>query len=77
MLADTWMCIIAHDSTKVMLYYLTEMVDAGSEGGKRVVKETSLLVRKNLSALRAMRPLFATAEHCVCLFKRHYLHDSE
>lgn len=67
MLADTWMCIIAHDSTKVMLYYLTEMVDARTEAGKRLILETSPLIRKNLSALNAVGPLFATAEPCVCL----------
>lgn len=66
MLADTWMCIIAHDSIKVMLYYLTETVDVRSERGKRLVRETTPLVRKNLSALRAMGSMFATAEPCVC-----------
>lgn len=65
-LADTWMCIIAHDSTKVILYYSTEVVNDGTEDGKRVAKETALLVRKNLTALRAMNSMFATAEHCVC-----------
>ena len=66
MLADTWMCIIAHDSTKVMLYYLTETVDVRSEHGKKLIRETTLLVRKNLSALKAMGSMFATAEPCVC-----------
>lgn len=66
MLSDTWMCIIAHDSTKVMLYYLTELVDVGIEDGQMLFKETVALVRKNLSALKAMVPMFATAENCVC-----------
>lgn len=65
MLADTWMCIIAHDSAKLMLYYLKEMVDIGTESGSILVKETSMLVKKNLNALRVMEPMFATAEHCV------------
>lgn len=67
MLADTWMCIIAHDCTKVMLHYLTELTDLETESGKLLMKETFPLFRRNIHALKLMIPMIAAAEHCVCL----------
>lgn len=63
-LADTWLCIIAHDSTKVMLYYL-KLNKHSSCLGQREVDETIALAQKNLEGLLQMRPMVATAEHCV------------
>jgi hypothetical protein len=65
-LADTWLCIIAHDSTKVMLYYLKHITDSSVALSPSEADETRLLVKKNLGALMQMRSLVATAEHCVC-----------
>lgn len=66
-LADTWLCIIAHDSIKVMLYYLRHMTDSSVSLSANESDETVMLVKSNLEALMQMRPLVATAEHCVRL----------
>ncbi|KAJ5206639.1 hypothetical protein N7491_002746, partial [Penicillium cf. griseofulvum] len=63
-LADTWLCIIAHDSTKVMLYYLSHATDSSPSLSASDSNETTILVNKNLETLKQMRSLVATAEHC-------------
>ncbi|KAJ5823869.1 hypothetical protein N7447_006209 [Penicillium robsamsonii] len=63
-LADTWLCIIAHDSTKVMLYYLKHVTDSSASLSVSHSNETKILVNKNLETLMQMRSLVATAEHC-------------
>ncbi|KAJ5365265.1 hypothetical protein N7517_008151 [Penicillium concentricum] len=63
-LADTWLCIIAHDSTKVMLYYLKHIGDSSASLSASDSNETKILVNKNLETLMQMRSLVATAEHC-------------
>lgn len=65
MLADTWMCTIAYDSTRVMLYYLTQLLDSRKEQTKVLLRDTMPLLQSNVKALRLMIPMFATAEHCV------------
>ncbi|CAG8374419.1 unnamed protein product [Penicillium salamii] len=63
-LADTWLCIIAHDSTKVMLYYLNHITDSPVALSPSEAEETKVLVNRNLQAIMQMRSLVATAEHC-------------
>ena len=72
-LADTWLCIIAHDSTKVMLYYLKHITDFSVALSASEADQTTLLVKKNLEALMQMRSLVATAEHCVCFRTQPFL----
>ncbi|KAJ5988597.1 hypothetical protein N7481_003807, partial [Penicillium waksmanii] len=62
-LADTWLCIIAHDSTKVMLYYL-KLNERSRTLDQREVDNTIALAQRNLEGLLQMRPMVATAEHC-------------
>ncbi|KIM98673.1 hypothetical protein OIDMADRAFT_127853, partial [Oidiodendron maius Zn] len=66
MLADTWMCTIAYDSTRVMLYYLTQMLDPSEDLARLLMKDTLPLLQANVKALRLMIPMFVTAEQCVC-----------
>jgi hypothetical protein len=68
MLADTWMCTIAYDSTRVMLYYLTQILDSRHEQTKLLLRDTIPLLHSNVKALRLMIPMFATAEQCVRKF---------
>jgi hypothetical protein len=65
MLADTWMCTIAYDSTRVMLYYLTQMLGPREEQTGTLLRDTIPLLQANVKALRLMIPMFVTAEHCV------------
>lgn len=63
-LADTWLCIIAHDSTKVMLYFLKLNRQSTNALSQNEVNATVALVQRNLEALLQMRSMVATAEHC-------------
>lgn len=63
-LADTWLCIIAHDSTKVMLYFLKLNRQSTNGLSQNEVDATVALVQRNLEALLQMRSMVATAEHC-------------
>ncbi|OQD90498.1 hypothetical protein PENANT_c001G02457 [Penicillium antarcticum] len=63
-LSDTWLCIIAHDSTKVMLYFLKQESQSPNALSVFEVEETAALIKKNMEALMQMRSLVATAEHC-------------
>ncbi|KAJ5609294.1 hypothetical protein N7528_009861 [Penicillium herquei] len=68
-LADTWLCIIAHDSTKVILYYLKLQEAASSSNMSQREREESIaLVQGNLQVLLRMRSMVKTAEHCVSVF---------
>ena len=61
-LADTWLAVVAHDTNRVMLYYLTKVVDPNAESNRKVVSETLPLVRSNLDVLKAMMPLFSMSK---------------
>lgn len=65
MLADTWMCTIAYDSTRVMLYYLTQILDSRGEQTRLLLRDTMPQLQSNVRALRQMIPMFATADQCV------------
>lgn len=58
-LADTWLAVVAHDTNRVMLYYITKVV---SESHRSTVLETIPLIRSNLDVLKAMMPLFSMAK---------------
>ncbi|KAJ5708823.1 hypothetical protein N7493_010157 [Penicillium malachiteum] len=65
-LADTWLCIIAHDGTKVILYYLKLQEAASSSSmSQRERGELIALVQSNLQVLLQMRSMVKTAEHCL------------
>lgn len=66
-LADSWICIIAHDSTKVMLHYLTLTNLSSSDINQREIHDTIALVQSNFGVLLKMRSMVATAEHCVSI----------
>jgi hypothetical protein len=65
-LSDTWLCIIAHDSIKVMLYFLNQNTGSLNALSAFEAEETRTLINNNMEALMKMRSLVATAEHCVC-----------
>lgn len=74
LLADTWLCIITHDSTKVMLYYLRLNKQSSASMSPSEVNSTIALVQGNLRALLQMRLMVATAEHCVSIYLQLLLH---
>jgi hypothetical protein len=61
MLADAWLGVIAHDTNRVMLYYLTQVLAMSADDNRRIVDDTVPLVRSNLEVLKSMAPLFSMA----------------
>ena len=61
-LADSWLAIIAHDSNRVMLYYLTKVIHPDADGSRTVVNEALTLIRSNLDVLKDMLPIFSMSK---------------
>lgn len=61
-LADSWVPTIAYDCCRVMLYYLTQLIDPLAEQSKKLLSETVPMVRSNIKALRMMQSMYAVAE---------------
>lgn len=61
-LADTWLAVIAHDTNRVMLYYLTKVIDPNADSHRKTVNDTLPLVRSNLEVLKLMMPLFSMSK---------------
>jgi hypothetical protein len=80
MIGDTWLPTIAYDSNRIMLYYLTQLVDPGGESTKDLVVKTIPYLQSNLQALRTMRATNVIADGLVsylrCLNPRNLLLNS-
>lgn len=57
MLADSWLPTITYDSSRIMVYHLTQILDPRAEDTKRLTMETIPLLRSNISSLRMMGSL--------------------
>jgi hypothetical protein len=60
-IADSWLPTILYDSCKIMLYYLTQLIDPASEESKTLLTDTIPHVRNNVKALKIMRSMYAAA----------------
>lgn len=58
-LADTWLAVVAHDTNRVMLYYVTKIVN---DSHQQTLMDAIPLIRSNLEVLKAMMPLFSMAK---------------
>ncbi|OQE31169.1 hypothetical protein PENSTE_c001G04121 [Penicillium steckii] len=61
MLADSWLPTITYDSCRIMVYHLTQILDPGDQGTKRLMNETLPLLQSNIHCLKLMAPLNAIA----------------
>ncbi|KAL2816690.1 fungal-specific transcription factor domain-containing protein [Aspergillus granulosus] len=61
-LSDTWLPTITYDSSRIMLYYLTQLIDPREQESKDLVVQTIPYLQSNIRALRAMQALNATSE---------------
>ena len=61
MLADTWLPTITYDSSRIMLYHVTQLIDPAVEDPQLLVQEITPLLRQNIDSLRLMQPLHAVA----------------
>lgn len=64
-IGDTWLPTIAYDSNRIMLYYLTQIVDPAEQGKKDVILNTVPYLQSNVQALKAMRATNAVADGLV------------
>jgi hypothetical protein len=60
-IADSWLPTVLYDSCKIMLFYLTQLIDPALETSKQLMAETIPHVRKNVKALKIMRSMYASA----------------
>ncbi|KAK3717955.1 hypothetical protein LTR37_005381 [Vermiconidia calcicola] len=61
-LADTRAPTIVYDCCRVMLFYLTQILDPSAEQSKALMSETIPLVQSNIKALKAMQSMYPVAE---------------
>ncbi|KAL4868974.1 hypothetical protein BDV12DRAFT_208853 [Aspergillus spectabilis] len=61
-LSDTWLPTVTYDSSRIMLYYLTQLIDPSEQNSKDLVVQTIPYLQSNIRALKAMQPLNAVSE---------------
>ncbi|KKK26879.1 hypothetical protein ARAM_001226 [Aspergillus rambellii] len=61
-LSDTWLPSITYDSSRIMLYYLTQLIDPREQDSKDLVLQTIPYLQSNIRALKAMQALNAVSE---------------
>ncbi|KAL3433362.1 fungal-specific transcription factor domain-containing protein [Aspergillus tetrazonus] len=66
-LSDTWLPTITYDSSRIMLYYLTQLIDPREQDSKELVVQTIPYLESNIRALKAMQPLNAVSERLCTL----------
>lgn len=57
MLADSWLPTITYDSSRIMVYHLTQILDPRADETRRITIETIPLLRSNISSLKLMGSL--------------------
>ncbi|KAL4904207.1 hypothetical protein BDW74DRAFT_185831 [Aspergillus multicolor] len=61
-LSDTWLPTITYDSSRIMLYYLTQPINPSEQESKDLVVQTIPYLESNIRALKAMQSLNAVSE---------------
>jgi hypothetical protein len=61
MLSDTWLCNVAYESTRIIVYRVTCETEVATTSRENTLREISPLINANIKALRLMIPLFAIA----------------
>ncbi|KAI5361261.1 hypothetical protein Slin15195_G123740 [Septoria linicola] len=60
-IADSWLPTILYDSCKIMLFYLTQIIDPKLDSSKALLADTIPHVHNNVKALKIMRSMYAAA----------------
>jgi glycine cleavage system regulatory protein len=68
-LSDTWLPTVTYDSSRIMLYYLTQLIDPREQNSKDLVVQTIPYLQSNIRALRAMESLNAVSGRLVSVLK--------
>jgi hypothetical protein len=64
-LADSWLPSIIYDSCRIMVYYLTQLINPSDANNKPLTLETVPLLEGNVKAFKMMQALHAVAEPVV------------
>lgn len=67
-LVDTWLSVVAHDSAKVIIRYVSKGLGSSKEKGEAVRARAVAAVHANIRALESMIPLHSLAR---CLVRIH------
>jgi hypothetical protein len=65
-LADTWLPVIAHDSTRVMVHYVTRQLGTSKDRQSFIIPHFTNCIERNIAALKKMVPMFQLAKPLVC-----------
>lgn len=61
-LADSWAPTVVYECCRVMLFYLTQLIDPAAENSQVLLAETIPLIRTNVKALKMMKSMYAVAD---------------
>jgi len=65
-LADTWLCVVAHDAARVLVYYLSNKMGSTARHNDDTLRSrVTLALWANMQALQRMIPMFALARPLV------------
>jgi hypothetical protein len=64
-LADSWLPSIIYDSCRIMVYYLTQLIDPSDTKNTPLTLEKVPLLEQNVKALKRMQAIHAVAEPLV------------
>jgi hypothetical protein len=64
-MADSWLPTITYDSCRIIVYYLTQLIELSAENSKALISQTIPLLKGNIHALKRMQALHAVAEPLV------------
>ena len=59
-LADSWLSVVAHDTNRLMVYYLTKILNP--HDSSQIVSESLPLISSNLDVLRVMASIFSMSK---------------
>lgn len=61
-LADSWLSVVAHDTNRLMVYYLTKIINPNAIENRQTLRESLPLISANLDVLRAMAAIFSMSK---------------
>lgn len=64
-LADTWLSIVAHDSVRVVVHYISMGLGSSKEKGESLRSRAVAAVHSNIRALKSMIPIHSLAQSLV------------
>lgn len=66
-LADTWLSVVAHDSARVIVHYISKGLGSSKQKGETLKTHAVAAVHTNIRALKSMVPLHSLAQSLVSL----------